>query len=115
MDGEFAGCRKTARGDGMSEIARCPVCEIGVLSLNRWSEFECPKCSFVCEDHLFPRIAAAMELARAYAWENEVNETRNWMDESCAISEPWEEIIESSIAAERELFAADDAVLEVFK
>lgn len=49
----------------MSEIAKCPCCGESISEFEDSGFWECDNCPFMCALSDLPRIAAAMELARA--------------------------------------------------
>lgn len=49
----------------MSEIAKCPVCGAAIMFLINGTA-ECFNCPFTCDVEDFPKVSAAMELAKRH-------------------------------------------------
>ena len=83
---------------------KCPCCgseRERVPHYNKVVAWTCSKCCFTCNNEDLPRIAAAMELAKA---------TSAWF------AMPYsKEKTDAEVVAEHRMFAAEDNVLEVFK
>ena len=75
---------------------KCPCCGAEISDFEESGFWECEECPFMCALEDLPRIAAAMELARAEA---NLNQARECFDESSAL---------------RSVRSAHERVLEVF-
>ena len=106
----------------MSEIAKCPICQSTMTLYEEHMDgsdaIACNKCSFTCAEKDLPRVAAAMELAEAKAWRQEVWEAtrKPWnfvqvLRERKSIGSVFY-ILEQS---EEDVKLAEKRVLEVFK
>ena len=83
----------------MSEIAKCPCCGSEASDFEQTGIVECEECMFMCDIKDLPRIAAAMELARATSARNKSLR---------GISTAWDEKDERRLRAKMR-------VLEVFR
>ena len=99
----------------MSEELICPCCgeEADLMGVSGF--VECTECMFMCDIEQFPRISAAMELAKAEVV-LDVSSTRLLEDSS--IQDGTVELEDWRISHQqimKRLMAAKDRVLEVFK
>ena len=101
----------------MTEVANCPLCASRLFSSNRFFA-SCARCGFRCKPKDFPRISAAMELAEANAWRQEVWEaTRKPWDFVQVLRErkSIESVLDILDQSEEDVKKAEKRVLEVFK
>lgn len=99
----------------MSEIVKCPCCSDTLVPAIYNDYCECKNCWFRCDKAALPRIAAAMELAKAESWEEETDDVRAYLNGILEDCDAWDEIVNTNISAERAVFDARNRVLEVFK
>ena len=95
----------------MSEELKCPCCGspmeetyLGYVCCN--TSLEDP-CSFRVAKHRLSRIAAAMELAKAVAWERECAEFDKWANDNCQGSYEWDNVVYCATLEVDRLLATD--------
>lgn len=102
----------------MPEIANCPVCGSEECDFESTKKiFHCGECAFRCFRSDLVRISAAMELAEAKAWRQEVWEaTRKPWDFVQVLRErkSIESIYDIFDKSEEDVKSAEKRVLEVF-
>jgi len=99
----------------MSVIAKCPVCG-ETLSGHIDGVVECKDgCSFRCGGYALPRIAAAMELAKAAVWAYECEDQKDYMDDTTSNRDAWRSIVNLDLEANDKALEAQDRVIEVFE
>lgn len=116
----------------MPKVAKCPCCDSeliphsdadveysaeGATCLSHSVSWKCEDCSFACDEKYLSRISAAMELAEAKAWRQEVWEaTRKPWDFVQVLRErkSIESIYDIFDKSEEDVKSAEKRVLEVF-
>lgn len=97
---------------------KCPCCGsemsetyLGWVCMNM--SLENP-CSFRIAKERLPRIAAAMELARAATWADECETQRDYMDDTTSNIDAWRSIVNLELDAHHGACDAHDRIIEVF-
>ena len=100
----------------MSDIAKCPICgRDAVLDGTARIYCRCTNCMFRCDSDDLPRITAAMELAIALAWREEIDPQVDWLGDRIYNVMYWAEVCRTWTKAKADIEIAKKRVLEVFK